>query len=166
MPNTGGLYKYYEGLQPWGKGVAVIGMGAAIYLLYDTISKRIKEQRYLKDAKRTLDDVSDELKKLTSQGMRPSYSDSQYKIWADVAYTCYAGWGTCSGDTIFVNMKNDSDVLKLIEAFGVRTIPSGRFNPASDFRGTLPQVVRDELNIFEIQRLNNILASKGIKYKF
>jgi len=163
---TKGFYKYYEGLPPWGKAITIIGIGAAAYFIYQKISGSVNKSKNTMDAKKTLDKISSDLKDLTSVGVKPSYSDSQYKLWADRAYTCYAGWGTCSGDTIFVNMKNDADILKLIEAFGVKTIPSGTWNPAPDFTGTLPMIISDELSAKDIASINSLLAKKGIKYKF
>ena len=161
-----GFYKYYEGLPPWGKAVTLLGIGAAAYFLYQKISASVTVKKTLKEERETLNTAQNDIKKLENDGVRQSYSDAQYKVWADVAYACYAGWGTCTGDTIFVNLKNDVDVLKLIQAFGIRTIPSGRFNPAPDFTGTLPQVMRDELTLGQIKSINDLLAKKGITYKF
>lgn len=160
------MYQYYKELPPWAKGVVVIGVGVAAWAIYTRISASIKNTKSLKDSKAVLASTNSEINKLKSSGMAQSYPDAQYKIWADAAYSCYAGWGTCTGDTIFVNLKNDLDVLKLIEAFGVRTIPSGTFNPAPDFVGSLPAVLRDELSGSEVESINKILSKKGIKYQF
>lgn len=161
-----GAYKWYKDLPPWAKGVVVVGGltgaffgGRAVYhLISNAIDKAQKGQ--------ALKDVKSDLNNLMLQGIFPSYNDSQYKTWADGMEACYQGWGTCTGDTIFVNMKNDADVLKLIEAFGVRTISSGRWNPAPDFTGDLPAVLRDELTGTDIESINNALGDKKIKFRF
>jgi hypothetical protein len=162
-----GLYKYYEGLPPWGKGVFVVGVGLGAYLLFKVVSDKAKQASAIRDAKKTLQDVNNDLRNLQNQGVRPSYSESQYKIYADGLFTCFDGWGTCAGYMVtFQQMNNDADVLKLIQAYGVRTIPSGKFNPIPDFTGTLPQALRDELQTIHIMGINNILKNKGIKYQF
>jgi len=161
-----GFYKYYESLPPWGKAVVVIGIGAGVYVAYKRFTDTAAKRKLSEEAKKTLKDVSGGIKDLENKGVKQSYPDAQYKIWADSAFSCYAGWGTCSGDTIFVNLKNDADVLKLIQAFGVRTIPSGKWNPLPDFTGNLPQVMRDELSASDIASINSLLSKKGITYKF
>jgi hypothetical protein len=161
-----GFYKYYNELPPWGKAATIIGIGAAAYFIYQKVSDSVSKKNAILEAKKTLSDINSEIKVLNNKGMKPNYSDSQYKLWADRAFVCYSGWGTCRGDTIFVNMKNDYDVLKLIEAFGIRTIPSGRLNPAPDFTGNLPQVMSDELSTSDIAQINKVLEKNGVTYKF
>jgi hypothetical protein len=160
------IYDFYEKLPSWGKGVVVIGVGLAAWTIYNRIYGSIKRNKITRESKETVNATISELGRLMKNGIAPSYPEIQYKVWADAAYSCYAGWGTCSGDTIFVNLKNDADVLKLIQAFGVRTIPAGSFSPFSDFTGSLPAVMRDELSVSEIKSINKTLAQKGIKYQF
>lgn len=160
------LYDYYEKLPSWGKGIVVVGVGVAAWTIYNRIYLAIKRSKTEKESKEVVNATISELNRLQKQGIIPSYPEAQFKVWADAAYSCYAGWGTCSGDTIFVNLKNDADVLKLIQAFGVRTIPSGQWNPAPDLTGSLPAVMRDELSNSEINSINKTLAKKGIKYQF
>jgi hypothetical protein len=160
------VYQYYKELPPWAKGVVVIGVGVAAWTVYTRITSTLKNKKSQKESKEVIKYSNDEITKLNKEGVRQSYSDTQYKIWADAAFSCYSGWGTCTGDTIFINMKNDVDVLKLIQAFGVRTIPSGMLNPAPDFTGSLPSVMRDELSGSDLSSINRLLAKKGIKYQF
>ena len=162
-----GFYKYYTELPPWGKGVAIIGIGAAAYFLFQKINATATNVKKNADAKKSLSEVTDDISELNKNGVKPSYTDSQYRSWADSLFTCFEGFGTCFGYmTIFQNMKNDADVLKLIQAYGVRTIPSGKFNPMPDFRGTLPQALRDEVQTINIWGINQILKNRGITYKF
>lgn len=160
------VYQYYKELPPWAKGVIIIGVGLGAWTIYTRIAGKIKANQALKGSKEVVNNVNVEINNLRKSGASPSFPDTQYKIWADAIYSCYAGWGTCSGDTIFSSLKNDFDVLKLIQAFGIRTIPSGAWNPSPDFTGSLPAVMRDELSYWEISSINKILAKKGITYKF
>jgi hypothetical protein len=57
-------------------------------------------------------------------------------------------------------MKNDTDVAKLIIAFGKRRIEF------SFMDGTLAEFLTSELDSTEIKQVNKILSSKGINYKF
>jgi hypothetical protein len=160
------VFNAYSQLPAWAKGAtAVVVLGGIAFVGY-RIYRGLKQKSDDKQAEQTMNEIDNDIKKMTAQGMRPSYSASQYRIWADAAESCYQGWGTCSGDTIFVNLKNDLDVLLLIQAFGIRTIKSGAFNPTPDYRGDLPSVVRDELNGSQIAALNKILAKNNIKYRF
>ncbi len=169
MATEKGLYKYYKDLPGWGKGLVVIGtLGAltAAYFAGRGIYNSIKDKIAAGKAGATVKDATTQLVVLATAGVLPSYADTQYKIWADAMDSCYQGWGTCTGDTIFVNLKNDADILKLIQAFGVRTISSGKWNPEPDFMGDLPGVIRNELSGSDIDSINQSLAEKGITYKF
>lgn len=162
-------------LPPWGQAVVVIGVGVAGWVVYSRIRGMALRSRQLRESRQTLQSVATDLSNLTRAGIRPSYPEAQYKIWADALFACYAGWGTC-GDVsalltgtdadIFVAMKNDADVLKLISAFGIRKIPSGRFNPMPDFEGSLPAVIRDENSTAYINGINRRFEKVGIKYRF
>jgi hypothetical protein len=162
-------------LPPWGQAVVVIGVGVAGWVVYSRVRGSITRARQLRESRQTLQSVSKDLAALAKAGVRPSYPEAQYKIWADALFACYAGWGTC-GDVsalltgtdadIFVSMKNDADVLKLITAFGIRKIPSGRFNPMPDFEGSLPAVIRDENSTNYINGINRRFEKVGIKYRF
>ena len=106
------------------------------------------------------DIAKDDLKKL---GQTPSYPDTAYVGFADKINSAgISGFGTDETAiyNVFQQMKNDADVLKLIAAFGNRRI---EFSLAwSGLSGWL----RSELNAAEIDKVNGILASKGIAYRF
>ena len=103
-------------------------------------------------------------KSFKAAGQKQSYTDGQYKIFADAIYS--AGFDALFGtdeDTIygvFNRMNNDLDVSKLIQAFGMRRI---EFSTRTD---SLAGFLRSELDSSELQKVNNILASKNIKYRF
>jgi hypothetical protein len=104
---------------------------------------------------------------LKNSTTKASYADSQYSIWAASLFSCFDGWGTCTSYLdIFKKLKNDTDVLKLVTAFGIKTISSGKGNPSPNFTGTLPGAVNDELDATQIAEINQVLSDNGISYSF
>jgi len=157
---------YYKQLPDWAKGtVAVASVATVLIVLYKGYStiKNYLEKKRLESA---VADTKGELDNLSQAGVQPSYSDIQYQLWTNAIEQCFQGWGSCEGDTIYVNLKNDADMLKLIKAFGVRTIKSGTWNPASDSTGDLAAITRDELSESQIEGINKTLEKNGIKYRF
>lgn len=65
----------------------------------------------------------------------------------------------------FLKLNNDVDMITLQKVFGVREIPSGSYL-ISDFKGSLNEVISNFLDSKEIAALNNLLAKKGITYRF
>jgi len=91
-----------------------------------------------------------------------SYDISQYKILADRAYTCLYGITEDEKGlySVFSRMRNNSDVLQLIQSFGKR---SGGF----DFWAkSLTEWLASDLNNTEIEKVNDILKRNNITYQF
>lgn len=65
----------------------------------------------------------------------------------------------------FLKLNNDVDIITLTKVFGVREIPSGSYL-VSNFKGNLNEVINNFLDETEIRVLNNLLAKKGITYRF
>ena len=105
-----------------------------------------------------------DLAKLKSQGVEPTYLESQYKGFADALYNAmyYVPFGTNEGAifSIFGKMKNDVDVLKTIQAFGTR-----RQEFTTGVHG-LAWFIADELDKSDIAQINTLFASRGITYRF
>ncbi|MCL1867750.1 MAG: annexin [Paludibacter sp.] len=104
-----------------------------------------------------------EINELENAGEVASYTQSQYVSFADTLFAAMNGLGTDEDAiyNVFYKMKNKIDVLKLIDAYGVR-------NKAFMF-GTgknLSESLRDELSTSEMSKLNVILQTKGIDYTF
>lgn len=132
-----------------------VGVGA--YLLYKGIKKALGYNT-------TVDAAKKDQAELIRSGQRPSYVDSQYKIFADAIYS--AGFDVLFGTdedaiySVFNRMNNDLDINKLIVAFGARRIEfSTRVESLSEF-------LRSELDDREVEQVNKILSSKNIKYRF
>lgn len=91
-------------------------------------------------------------------------SDLDFLSMANKIFDAMDGYGT--GNTTIENelkkLKSRSDWDALVRAYGTRTISSGSFNIfQSDFSGTLPEALNDELDSSELQRANEILNKIG-----
>ena len=98
-----------------------------------------------------------------SQQQTPTYSQTQYQVFADKIYQAGVAWfGTdeVAIYSVFQAMKNDLDILKLINAFGSRRLEF------STVMGNLAEFLYSEFDNKEITKLNSILAAQGIKYQF
>lgn len=131
-----------------------LGVAALLYFLFKPTAK----------AQQTVNTVQGEASQLLAQGMKKTYSDAQYRIWADNIRNAMFDLGTNEDTlyTVFRYLKNDLDFLALYASFGVRTyytfgIPNGDWN--------LTQWFEEELDSSEIAKLNAILAAAGIKYR-
>lgn len=93
-------------------------------------------------------------------GQTTSLANASYYQYANQLYNAFRphmfGWGTDESAVynVFNNMNNTADVLKLVQAFGVK---DGK---------TLESWIRSELSTSELRKLNYILSSRGIQYTF
>lgn len=107
--------------------------------------------------------ATNEVKTLTSKGLKPTYPDSSYTQWASAIVS--AGFNTLGTDeqaiyAIFRKMMNDLDVAKLIVAFGNQRVEFS-FQSAP-----LGAWLASELSADEMAVVNKILSDKKIKYQF
>lgn len=89
-------------------------------------------------------------------GETPTMSNATFNMLANKLYTAMKGAGT-DEDTVFSvfgQLNNTADMLKLVVVFGTR---DGE---------TLDQWIRGDLGYFEINKLNRLLSNKGIAYSF
>ena len=101
--------------------------------------------------------LESDLGQLQQYGKNPSYQDSQYFIFADIVYQAIKDLFTdeVSVAGVMYKMKNDADILKLIQSFGKKD------------GYTLAEWIADDFNNEDKQfYINNVLAKKGIKYRF
>lgn len=115
----------------------------------------------------TQDHVGDDIN-LNQQAQ--SYQNSQYAIWADQLEVAMQDAGT-DDDAIYYIMEqmlNDKDVLKLVQAFGTRGYNGSIIWIPAPWRSqlSLGGFFGEELRVSELQRVNDILASKGIQFRF
>jgi hypothetical protein len=133
--------------------LTIIGISA--YVLYKVGSAIYK--------KLNLNNANKDIKEAEEAGQKASYPSGTYtqladKIYAAVMYT----WGTDEQSIYdaFNSMKNNLDVALLIKAFGKRRLEF------STQDAELGAHLSNDLDSSEIAKLNSILASKNITYRF
>lgn len=116
-----------------------------------------------------LTDTTTTIQNLEAQGQKPSFPIAQYSTWANQLKEAFDGCGTSNGvwDNIFSSVKNDLDVVMLIDAYGVREFDECNWEgDFGNFKGTLSEALIHELSGSEIKQINTYLESKSIKYRF
>ncbi len=168
MANSG-AYKVYSELPSWAKGVVVIGGIAIVYFTGRTIYKSIAKKAEAREDAQTVRDVKDEIRESQNQGKRQSYPDSQYKAWADSIEKAFDGCDPFETSQNTINravreLKNNTDWLKLVDAYGVRTYDQCGWLMGS-FTGNLYSAIADELDSAEKAYINKLLTERGITYR-
>jgi len=128
-----GVMRFYNGLPPAGRVIAVAGVGVAAYLVYRGIQKS-KEKA---NATQAAQAAGNELAVLQQQGIVPSYSDSEFQSMADALVQAMNGCGTNEPAIfdIMGRMHNDADIRKLVVTFGLRYYePCAVISPLSYLR--------------------------------
>jgi hypothetical protein len=155
------------GLPTWAKGIIAVGGLAIAYFAVKGFIDRIKSQAENKKNKETIKQQEDEKKDLENQGMRLTYPKSQYKAWADAIENEFAGCDPFNTSIRIINeisdkLKNDLDFLELQTAFAIREYDQCGWG--GNITANLPKAINDELNRFQIDKANEILKKKGIKF--
>ena len=159
----------FNGLPNWAKGtVAVLVVGTIVtggFLGYGLIKKFIegKSDRDLNRA--TTGDLKDLNKK---DETKQTISKSQSESFASGIYSALDGNGSDEGavESIFKSLVNEADVLAIIKSYGTRTLYGELFWRTETYTGDLAGSLRDELSSSELNKINNILASKNINFRF
>lgn len=173
--------KYYSEMPGWAKGVVAViivgGIAFATWKIYKLV-KGIGEGAG--EAFRDLKEKGDVKAELAESAKKepPSYSDTEYENFANTLFAAMDGAGTDYDkiESVFMKMKNKTDVLSVINFYGIRKLNSGIWW-GNDKTGNLAECLADELGQqegilnyllkkSELENLNDILASKNIDYKF
>lgn len=181
------VFKVYQDLPQWAKGVVVVGGLVVTYIVGNTIYKRIKAFSDSADAQNKLRQLEDDLDKKIKQGQQPTFSSTQYNNFADSIQTLFEGcdyttpfipvpttwilnigWSNSGAGlfNILYQFNNDVDFLALQKAFATRTISKGWYCGGDYTNVTLSQAVNKQLNSQEIAAINKLLTQKGITYRF
>ena len=158
------IYESYSQLPTWAKGVvATLGIGTIIIVSVVSI-KGIKKLIAGDSGSSAVTQANDDLKNLSNVGVKPSYTDTQYASWSEKLAFALA-WVTHEDEVyaIMNYMKNEADILRLIQIFGTREVETFPF-VRSD--ATLSEAIISSMNQTEVDNVNKILASKGIKFRF
>jgi len=101
---------------------------------------------------------------------KATYNPSVYSQWASAIANAIFDFGTDEQTIydIFRRLKNNTDFLMLQKAWGSPTrqvYPDGFVFYSTGKKLTLSAALRDDMDKSEIKKINNILSSKGIKYR-
>lgn len=170
--------KYYEDQPKVTKGIInVIVVGGVAFTAWQ-LWKAAKRKKELQAALETAQLAKGELVELAKRGVYPSYYTSQYELWANQLQEAMAGCGTDEDLILEVmgKMRNDADVLRLIEVFGVRYYrPCAGSQPISylmyladsqTFGGGIGEWFGYDLSAGDIADINAVLAANGVSYRF
>ena len=158
---------FWEGIGPMGRTIVgvsafavAVGIGVAVYF---SIKKRISLAGSFAE-KRQIDNAIEDLAK---KNIKPTWSKSTYLLAANQIFTALDGAATDENviERIFERMKNDADILSLMEAYGIREVKSG-LPLVNNFKGTMAGAIADEFDEFEVKSLNKILTKNGVTILF
>lgn len=173
------FFKRQTSGQPgWAKGVENViligGAALAVYLIY----KNARHNKEIAEANTAAEQAGKDLSDLENLGILPTLYDTEYENFSQELVQAMNGCGTDEASiySVFGKMANDADVLKLIQAFGVRYYqPCVWTSPVSytlwlandqAFGGGLPAWLGYDLDASEIAKVNSILRSKQISFQF
>jgi hypothetical protein len=160
--------EYFKQLPTWAKGLVAVAVIGGVGFVGYNIYKKIQQKNKEKDQKKELDSAQETIKNLTISGQKPTLDNFKLAQLANQIHSAMNGYGSDEAAIYraFLQVKNDLDIVNLTKAYGIRKLSSGSWNLSPDFEGTLGQSITEELDAKEVAALNNILAKKGIKYRF
>jgi hypothetical protein len=189
------LYKWYEPLPPYIKGIVIVGgltiVTIAAFKIYNGIASGISAAKASADQAARDAQVDNQITSLqnpsnpNSTPQQATFSDAEYSNFADAITTAFTGCNagnllsaaavgilTDAGTTLFnivKQFKNDIDLLKLQKAFGTKTISKSGWTCmfVSDYNNVdLVSAVNKQLDVQEIAYINDYLQSNGFTYRF
>lgn len=175
-------YKAFMSQPPLLRGIEILGSMVVLYFVGKGVWKMVKGGIEKGKASAAIKNVGAEKAKLEDTGVRKTFQPSQYKGWADSIAKQFSGCDlsiivpilpgldlSSSGSVLYnilTQFKNDLDFLELVQAFGVRTYDACGLWTGDVENATIYSAVTDELDGDEISIINEMLAGKGITYKF
>jgi CO dehydrogenase/acetyl-CoA synthase epsilon subunit len=163
----GSVKSVYGDLSPRAKNIVVItGVIVGSILLFKVI-KNLKGLRERVAARDEAQATADELEEANqSVATKQKLTNAQVLAIANSMYAAMDGKGTYE-DVIysgFKQMSNNADFLAVVKAYGIRTVHSKVYF-ISDVVATLVPALQSELSQGWLDYINELLQSKGIKYR-
>ena len=168
--STSFLKGSYMNLPPVTRGlVTVVGVGLAVFIGFkvykivsDTTRGVVSKAKGDKQEDKGWAAESDRLNQ--NPDTRAKISTAQASAFANSLHAAMDGYGTDEATiySVFSKFKNAGDFALVMNAYGVREISSGAWNPEPNFKGTLIGALTSELNVENKTKINKILASKKI----
>ena len=75
--------KVYEDLPQWARGIVVVGGLVVVYIVGNTIYKKIQKLASSADSQNKLNQVNNDLDAKINQGHQPTFSSTHYTNFAD-----------------------------------------------------------------------------------
>lgn len=172
------VYDYYKDLPPYAKAVVVIGGIAIVYFTARSFLKKVQSQADIKKNLQESSNADKELADLRRRGINPTLSESNITAIINSLKDAMNGCGTNEERIYedFSKLNNEADLKLLIKDWGVQYYqPCAASQPISyskwlwndkSFGGSLSEWLNYEMTSSEINKINDILAKKGIKHKF
>lgn len=151
---TTGIPGWVKGLIWGGVIFGGIYVGYKIYKGAGSTLESLKRNKSLKE----------EEEKLKKEGEFPNYSDMEYEQMANALFAALDGYLSESEEDflpVFMRMKNRMDVVKLIDAFGVRDV-----SPIYGAADLSTQISRYFSPSEKEDYINGPLRRNGVKYQF
>lgn len=171
--STSFLKASYMNLPPATRGlVTVVGVGLLAYIGFkvyksvsDTAGGVVSKEKGDKQEDKGWAAESDRLNQKPET--RAKITTAQASAFANSLHAAMDGYGTDEPTiySVFRNIKNAGDFALLMNAYGVREISSGAWNPEPNFKGTLTGALTSELAIEDKKKINEILKTKKIPYR-
>jgi hypothetical protein len=165
------IAQVYKDAPPIGK-IAIIGAGIAAaavawFAVLNPVRKLIVSKLDQSKSSKEGKEAKQELDKLEDQGISPTINDAQAESFSNSLVSAFEGCGTDEDAVynIMRQLKNDADVYKLLNKYGIRKYDAcGPWT--GDTEKSLAGAISDELDAFEKATVNGILKSNGCTYQF
>lgn len=158
----------FSELPPAARGVIAVGIAVAagfgLYFVY----KALKKAQNQADSKAEANAIKDELNQLNKTAdKKQTLTPAQAKAMSNVLFGAMDGYGTnvVAISKQLLQLKNQADWLAVSDAYGVKTLSSGKLNPEPDFVGTLNAALSNELGVTDTTYttvLNKYFKQRGI----
>jgi hypothetical protein len=151
----------------WVKLAIWVGAGVGVAFGVKTVLDYFKPERKRDESEKK--DIESELE-AESKKNKASYPKSQYAAFCSTIAEAIFGGGTDEAAiyNVFRSLKNDTDYLSLVKAWGSPTrqvFPDYFVFYSTGKKLSLPAALRYDMDSSECARINAILKSKGIKYR-
>ena len=156
--------KIHPGQLLIGAGILLLG-GTAVYVAAKTIGNPHNESR----GDDLFSQTNKDLKDLERQGIQKTMSQSEIEALANqvhnaIRYSAVADDKGRAEALLKARPQNQADVLSLIQAYGDRQLHM--FGLPDGGLKDLPTSISEELSNSRIERINQVYASKGIRFRF
>lgn len=158
----------FSELPPAARGVIAVGIavgaGFGLYFLYKGI-KKVQNEAAAKAEANAVKNELNELNKTTDK--KQTITKTQAASMANVLFGAMDGYGTnvVAISKQLLQLKNQADWLAVSDAYGIKTLSSGKLNPEPDFVGTLNAALSNELGVTDTTyttALNKYFKQRGI----